>query len=256
VSLSPEPAGLAAAVSPAVGVGVIRVSPCPGGDINRAAELELEGGVRAFLKFRPGAPVEEFADEAAGLAWLGEPGALRVPHVLAVIEAEGWSGLLLEWVESAGRLSGDVEECFGRGLATIHAAGAGRHGDRAPGTRRAEIHLGEAVLAAPPERGPDPGFAELYATRIEDLARQAVGTGGLDRAGVSAVSSLADAIDRHCGPAVPPARLHGDLWQGNVMDGGRRGPWLIDPAPYGGHPEVDLAMLELFGSPSARFYGA
>ncbi len=28
--------------------------------------------------------------------------------------------------------------------------------------------------------------------------------------------------------------------------------WLIDPAAYGGHREVDLAMLRLFGSPSER----
>ena len=27
-------------------------------------------------------------------------------------------------------------------------------------------------------------------------------------------------------------------------------PWLIDPSAYGGHREVDLAMLRLFGAPS------
>ena len=26
-------------------------------------------------------------------------------------------------------------------------------------------------------------------------------------------------------------------------------PWLIDPSAYGGHREVDLAMLSLFGAP-------
>ena len=46
----------------------------------------------------------------------------------------------------------------------------------------------------------------------------------------------------------PPARLHGDLWSGNVL-------WtadeavLIDPAAHGGHREADLAMLALFGAP-------
>jgi fructosamine-3-kinase len=45
-----------------------------------------------------------------------------------------------------------------------------------------------------------------------------------------------------------PARLHGDLWGGNLL-------WtsdavvLIDPAAHGGHRETDLAMLELFGCP-------
>jgi fructosamine-3-kinase len=46
----------------------------------------------------------------------------------------------------------------------------------------------------------------------------------------------------------PPARLHGDLWSGNVL-WGTDGVVLIDPAAHGGHRETDLAMLDLFGCP-------
>ena len=56
-------------------------------------------------------------------------------------------------------------------------------------------------------------------------------------------------IDELSGPAEPPARLHGDLWSGNVLTGADGRPGLIDPAAYGGHREVDLAMLSLFGAP-------
>ncbi len=45
-----------------------------------------------------------------------------------------------------------------------------------------------------------------------------------------------------------PARLHGDLWSGNVM-WTADGAVLIDPAAHGGHRETDLAMLALFGCP-------
>ncbi len=48
------------------------------------------------------------------------------------------------------------------------------------------------------------------------------------------------------GPPEPPARLHGDLWWGNVAACGGA-PVILDPAVYGGHREVDLAMLALFG---------
>jgi fructosamine-3-kinase len=58
------------------------------------------------------------------------------------------------------------------------------------------------------------------------------------------------------GPAEPPSRLHGDLWSGNVMGGADGRPWLIDPSAYGGHREVDLAMLRLFGAPSERVFAA
>ncbi|MGC3003100.1 fructosamine kinase family protein [Streptomyces sp. G35A] len=58
---------------------------------------------------------------------------------------------------------------------------------------------------------------------------------------------LALAIDRWWGE--PPARLHGDLWNGNVLWGADGHVRLIDPAAHGGHRETDLAMLRLFGCP-------
>jgi fructosamine-3-kinase len=58
------------------------------------------------------------------------------------------------------------------------------------------------------------------------------------------------------GPEEPPARLHGDLWGGNALVGPEGEPCLIDPAVYGGHREVDLAMLRLFGDPGRQFFAA
>lgn len=80
--------------------------------------------------------------------------------------------------------------------------------------------------------------------------------GGIGERGVAAVGSVCERVNELAGPREPPARLHGDLWSGNVLAGADGMPWLIDPTAYGGHREVDLAMLLLFGAPSQRVFDA
>jgi fructosamine-3-kinase len=63
---------------------------------------------------------------------------------------------------------------------------------------------------------------------------------------------IRDALPTHPSPNL----LHGDLWSGNVHFTVENQAWLIDPACYYGHSEVDLAMLTLFGSPPESFWSA
>lgn len=44
-----------------------------------------------------------------------------------------------------------------------------------------------------------------------------------------------------------PGLLHGDLWNGNFLIRQDGKPYLIDPATYYGHSEMDMAMTQLFG---------
>ena len=97
-------------------------------------------------------------------------------------------------------------------------------------------------------------WPEWYAEhRVLPYLRTAVDQGLLhDAAPIEAVCAR---IGELAGPAEPPARLHGDLWSGNVLWADR--VWLIDPAAHGGHRETDLAMLRLFGCPQLdRIVGA
>jgi fructosamine-3-kinase len=177
--------------------------------------------VQTFVKADP-APLE-----AAGLRWLAAAGA-RVP---AIVE-ESPGRLVLERIE-AGALDAAGEEDLGRMLAAVHAAGAPHFGSL-PG--RGRFFVGRCELRSP--EGDDWNTYYLE-HRCRPLARRA----GLERevAGV-----VVDA------PVEPPARLHGDLWTGNVLADRTGRPWLIDPAAHGGHREMDLAMLDLFGTIPAR----
>ena len=216
-----------------------------GGDINQALRVELRDGEQAFVKTRPDARPGEYAAEAAGLGWLAEPGALRTPRVIDV----GETHLALAWIER-GHLDRAGEEELGRGLADTHEAGAVAFGD--PGTGLPSTF---GSLALPNEPAPD--WASFYAERrLLPLAAIARERGALTSAAVGAVERVAGALDDLVGPPEPPSRLHGDLWSGNVMADTDGRPWLIDPSAYGGHREVDLAMLRLFGGTGARVFDA
>ncbi|BBI60331.1 hypothetical protein HSBAA_16370 [Vreelandella sulfidaeris] len=68
------------------------------------------------------------------------------------------------------------------------------------------------------------------------------------------IERLAQDLERWL-PDTPPSLLHGDLWSGNVLFT-NKGPAVIDPAVYRHYPEVDVAMLTLFGSPGEAFFDA
>jgi fructosamine-3-kinase len=219
-----------------------------GGDINEAFRVRLSDGSEAFVKTRAEAVAGEYAAEAAGLRWLAEPGALRTPRVLAIDAGH----LALEWVQP-GRLDAAGIEELGRGLAATHAAGAPRFGAFAEPPSGEPSRFGS--LALPNE--PTDHWPAFYAERrLRPLARLADQRGALSQEAIRALERVCERIRDLCGPPERPARLHGDLWSGNVMAGADGRPWLIDPSAYGGHRELDLAMLRLFGAPSGRVFSA
>ncbi|HEX5308906.1 MAG TPA: fructosamine kinase family protein [Solirubrobacteraceae bacterium] len=219
-----------------------------GGDINQAWHVKLDGR-DAFVKTRPDAGEGEYALEAEGLRWLAEPGAVRVPGVIELAE----DYLALEWVPP-GRLSVEGAEEFGRGLALTHAAGAPCFGDPGFG-ERLEVHARIGSLRLPNE--PLADWPRFYAQRrLLPLVRIAAERSVLSPAGIDAVERVRERLSDLCGPPESPARLHGDLWSGNVHADRDGRAWLIDPSAYGGHRELDLAMLRLFGAPSERVFAA
>jgi fructosamine-3-kinase len=102
------------------------------------------------------------------------------------------------------------------------------------------------IGAAELENGPLDGWPEFYAERrVLPYVRQLRDGGKLGGDEARVFERLAARLPEIAGRAEPPARIHGDLWTGNVLWSGERG-WLVDPAAHGGHRETDLAMLTLF----------
>ena len=230
------------------------------------------------------------ASEARSLEWLAGAGGAAVVPLLEVTP---------HWLETRRlterHATPDAAERFGRELARTHAAGADWFGQGSPGLDPSDSVLADLphpVRTRPGEGTPrgasgagertpsgiregegggtqptdSRGWGEFYATLpVEPYVRIAVDGGNLGgedlRATRRAMERLAAGEFDHPLPGLcgGPARLHGDLWGGNVLwtvdhpdRGGVLTGVLIDPAAHGGHAETDLAELALFGSPQLQ----
>lgn len=202
-----------------------------------------------------------FHHEAAGLRWLAAArGGPRVARVLDVDDDE----IVLEWI-SSGRATQDSAVALGRSLSAMHDAGAPAWGAPADGWD-GRCFIGDR----PQDCRPTESWGEFYAEqRVRPFVRIAADLGVLGGADLAVVDRACDRVASAelDDPDDRPARLHGDLWTGNVLwapvgrssdssaaasagaSADSNEAVLIDPAAHGGHRETDLAMLALFGAP-------
>ena len=194
-----------------------------------------------FTKHTSGRPARW---EVAGLRWLADAVPAGGASIVDVMSADE-STLTERRVESSSP-SPDAATDFGRRLATTHSLdgparwGQGPPGWDGPGYQGPNEHLLELSLVAHDTWG------EMYADgRLMPLLPDS----GLRGGDASIVEKLCERLrDGDFDTDDAAARLHGDLWSGNVM-WSPDGCVLIDPSAHVGHRETDLAALALFGAP-------
>ena len=221
-----------------------------GGDINDAYALTLDDGTSVFLKQNTMSALANFQAEAAGLHAIEQTGTIKTPDVLGCgTDPSGVSFLLLGFICPDAPVPG-YWELFGRELAAMHAALTepekevryGFPSDNFIGYRKQTNMWHEDWISF---------FRDCrLAGQFQDAARF------FDPADRKRITWLLDHLDQILEEPEKPSLVHGDLWSGNFMTGEDGKAWLIDPAVYYGHPEVDLAMTELFGGFSPAFYEA
>ncbi len=204
---------------------VAHARPLAGGDVGQVWHATLADGREVVVKRCPG----EAELEAEGLDALRAAGG-PTPQVLGV---EG-DVLVLEHVSGPGD-----PQTLGRQLATVHTTTAdafGWHRDNLIGP----LHQSNRWTTSWPRFLAEQRLAPHLDVLPSDLAAR------LERA---MHHGRLDAVADH---DVVPSLVHGDLWGGNVLDD----RWLIDPAVHHADAEIDLAMLDLFGSiPPAMLRG-
>ncbi|MFQ6022190.1 MAG: fructosamine kinase family protein [Acidiferrobacterales bacterium] len=216
-----------------------------GGCINSAFVL-IGDGQRYFVKLNRASKADMFAAEFAGLQEIARANAIRVPTPICCGTDDDYAYLVLNYIERGSGNAQSMEQ-FGHDLAQMHRFTRNRYGwDR-----------DNTIGATPQLNTPSDDWVEFWQHRRLgfqlELAARNRGGANLQRKGEQLLGRMGTFFHDY---APAPSLLHGDLWSGNYTIDTQGRAVIFDPAVYYGDRETDLAMTELFGGFSGRFYAA
>ncbi|MEC7984638.1 MAG: fructosamine kinase family protein [Myxococcota bacterium] len=216
-----------------------------GGDICMAYRGRLKNGLSVFIKCHDNSDLL-FA-ESKGLSWLASTHSIFTPGVIAVSPKGSEKGfLVLDWIEPGHPSLPDWEN-FGYALAALHRTTGeqfGWHEDNFLGTLPQKNTLTDNWIL----------FFRDY--RLLPQIKMAYDNQRIPVSIRDRLLRVLKDLPYILVSAEPPCAIHGDLWNGNVLFSRYGEPYFIDPAPYWGHRELDLAMMELFGNFHPRTFVA
>ena len=184
--------------------------------------------------------------ETSGLEALSKINAIAVPKVLGYGKLTIGGFILMEYIEPKRAEKEDME-LFGHQLGALHS-----NATTVPFGWEADNFIGSLQQS----NRRHSRWSEFYvAERLLPQIRLARGTKRLSNEEIPSESILLKTCEGLF-PEIDPSLLHGDLWSGNYLIAQNGIPYLIDPAIYFGHHEVDLAMTRLFGGFDSIFYNA
>ena len=228
-----------------IGTDIQRWVSISGGDISSAYQL-VTSGQDYFLKINDATfATDMFRQERYGLDLIRSTQTISTPKVVATGRVQRQAYLLLEWVAPKSPGTRDMAT-FGRQLALLHQVTKDKFGavpdnyiGRLPQSNQSYLH-----------------WKDFYwLERLQPQFRLAQDVGLLSSEQLPTGGQYARFADIYL-TDIQPSLLHGDLWRGNFLIGKQETPYLVDPAIYYGHAEVDLAMSRLFGDFGANFYDA
>ncbi len=229
-----------------LGAPIKAASRLSGGDISQAFLLETGSG-RFFCKVNQDSSAHAFfVAEKEGLEAISKTNTIAVPQVLLCEESDFGAFMLMEYIEPGDATSMDMA-LFGRQLGALHLAyGAGSYG----------WNTDNFIGSLPQSNQKYTDWNVFYSKeRLLPQFMLAKDRMLLRSPEIPSETALLKTC-QNLFPETKPSLLHGDLWSGNYLISKNGTPYLIDPAVYFGHHEVDIAMTRLFGGFGPDFYGA
>jgi len=175
-----------------------------------------------------------FEKEKEGLNLIRKCG-IKTPEVIGEGCYDSDSYLVIEYIQKGNSLDWEL---FGRKLALLHQNLNDKFG----------LEYDNYIGSLNQTNTFEDNWRDFYTQRrILPLAKIAIDNQLIEKKDNKKIENLCLKLDKLV-PNCKPSLIHGDLWSGNLIYDQQNNPVLIDPAIYYGHPEMDWAMLSLFGT--------
>ena len=217
-------------------------TPVFGGDISQAYKIETKNGLY-FLKLNCSDKHHMFQTEAIGLELISSTNTIKTPKVLAHGCVEASAFLLMEYIEPKTPSASDLKKLAIQ-LAALHKCTHKAFG----------LEHNNFIGSLNQSNATHHTWLDFYTQeRLLPQFNLAITKGLLNAKETPSPAKLKDTL-KPWFKTVKPSLLHGDLWHGNFIISKQGIPYLIDPAVYYGHNEVDIALSKLFGGFHTTFY--
>ena len=216
-----------------------------GGDISQAYVVS-GNHQQFFVKINSSAFLGNFQQEVLGLSYLARCHQLVTPQVITTGVHQRQSFLVLEYLDLS---QSGKDSCFAESLVSLHQITAQEFG----------FESNNYIGGNPQYNSWLSDWGQYFVEYRLRPQFELLFQGNLKSSIDNKVTENSETLMKQCrfilnSHAPQPSLVHGDLWQGNYAFDRHGNPVVYDPACYFADSEVDIAMLEMFGSPSAEFY--
>lgn len=226
-----------------IGDTIINYTPLSGGDISSTFKLESTQNTY-FLKINASDDANAmFLTEKQGLETIAKTKTIATPKVIYCGTSSGTSFLVMEFIDT--KIPSELDfALLGEQLANLHNETAKEFGfDK-------DNYIGSLSQS----NNKKINWTEFYLQeRIIPQLQLALSKNLLLGIDIPKIENMYEVCNKLF-KDIKPSLLHGDLWGGNFLIAKNGTPYLIDPAVYYGHNEVDIAMSKLFGGFGLSFY--
>ena len=230
-------------LSSLLGIELIEAKPVSGGDISSAYCFRSKE-ITYFIKYNSGhSALAMFQAEQKGLREIASCEKISVPEVILTGEHNGYSFLVMEMVESKRASSKDFRKLASQ-LAQMHLVSNQNFG----------FDDDNYIAYLPQKNDKHENWTDFYIhCRLIPQFDMLKDRSLLSPEEIPSIPIMENFL-QPLFEGIIPSLLHGDLWNGNYLIEKSGTPYLIDPAVYYGHSEVDIAMTQLFGGFGPAFY--